>query len=588
MRNILRCSLLFLAMAALLTGCSDSNSDAPTDVHPDITVWYQQHRTATTLATFVDDCGGCHVVNGPAPGVVPPSCFSSSFRGLSCHADGPGNAPHPLTDAFLNGGHGKLAKADLTFCQKCHSNNPNGGPGSNPVFNVGISAGPNGGGGCEQCHPAGAAHPVPWAGPGTAAAPNTVFHYSAGNIQAACTLCHGTNLDGAASVGVGPSCQTCHAETTNFTLDCTACHGFPPSGTVGTKVSGEGGVLVDHTTPVTVPLSSHDQCGVCHGVKNSDSSSTGTLNARGNYKLFDKATDTIGDHWNGNINMNDDTGYDQNTFTCSFNCHSTATPHALPNSSNLPVQLGNYGVTSPGSNPPHPLGDQWLLKSQHSTYAVNVTINCFNCHETASGGISPPCQACHQVNPILDPATALTNGGCASCHNYPPDGTTPVTTQPNRAGKHGEHFPAFTSDCNTCHNGIGTETTAHANQSRTNPPVDPATLSIQTVYNAKSGTALYDNAGQTCSSVSCHGGQTTPNWYTGSLPDPASATTANDYCWSCHAFGTSEYNSYNSGEHDFHVNSINKLCTECHDTTVLQNGVAGRPIGVVSILRPLS
>jgi predicted CxxxxCH...CXXCH cytochrome family protein len=82
-------------------------------------------------------------------------------------------------------------------------------------------------------------------------------------------------------------------------------------------------------------------------------------------------------------------------------------------------------------------------------------------------------------------------------------------------------------------------------------------------YNAKSGTVMYDAASSTCSKVSCHGGQTTPSWLAGATID------VNTQCTACHAFGTGEYNSFSSGEHDFHVNTEHFPCTRCHDTTKL-------------------
>jgi len=66
--------------------------------------------------------------------------------------------------------------------------------------------------------------------------------------------------------------------------------------------------------------------------------------------------------------------------------------------------------------------------------------------------------------------------------------------------------------------------------------------------------------------VSCHGGVTTPVWGSGSI-------NVDTQCTSCHIYGTAlatpEYNSFYSGEHDFHVNEENISCTQCHDTTAL-------------------
>ena len=573
MRNLLRCSLLLISIAALVAGCSDSSTDAPGNApHPDS--WYEQHRATATTTAFVDECGGCHVVkNEPGP-AVPPSCFSVSFDGRTCHAKGPGNPPHPMDGSFLAGKvHGKVAKADLTFYQKCHSNDPYGGPGSNPRFNVGIfnPAGPAPGTGCEQCHGKNLAHPVPWAGPND----NQVYHYSAKSIQKACTLCHGVALDGVGGVGI--NCKACHAGKP-ITSPLTAAsainsrrrqHPEP-------RVAAEGGILVNHAA---VLLANHDQCATCHGVKSSGAGSAGFLDPSPNYQAFNKITDTLGDHWNGQINMNINTGYNADNFGCYLACHADDADHRLSDSQ-LPVTLGAYGH----GEAPHPVGDIWLEKSSHALIAVDGSPNCLSCHTLDDGQVPPSCLGCHQVAPIMDPATALTNAGCASCHSYPPDGVTPVKTDPNRAGQHGEHFnlTADTGNCSACHDGAGSDTTNHYIRIDQTTPRYPAVVNLLVTYNAKSGPAMYDPQTQTCSSVSCHGGLTTPNWYTGTLPstDPSAG---NEYCLSCHTYGTSEYNGFYSGEHDLHVNQSKVPCVSA---TILRylitdSTMSVRPIGVI-------
>ena len=211
-------SILMLLTLALF-GCSDGSSDAPasTDAHPQ--GWIEQHGAAAKSSPDYADCVSCHGNDLRGQGGVP-SCYSTSYNGQACHAGGPG-APHPLDGSYLAGAeHGPDAKADLTVCQGCHGEP--GGPGSNPRFNRGIADA--GGQGCESCHGVNLAHPSDWAGP------NNTFHYSARNIQNACTLCHGTALNGVGGVGV--SCLGCHSNVTTFTLDCTFCHGYPPSGAV--------------------------------------------------------------------------------------------------------------------------------------------------------------------------------------------------------------------------------------------------------------------------------------------------------------------------------------------------------------------
>jgi predicted CxxxxCH...CXXCH cytochrome family protein len=84
---------------------------------------------------------------------------------------------------------------------------------------------------------------------------------------------------------------------------------------------------------------------------------------------------------------------------------------------------------------------------------------------------------------------------------------------------------------------------------------------ILSAYNAESGAAVRNTDG-TCSTVSCHGGQTTPLWSGGTID-------VNTQCTACHAAGTNEYNSFNSGEHTVHVITQGIACTSCHDTVKL-------------------
>ena len=237
--------------------------------------------------------------------------------------------------------------------------------------------------------------------------------------------------------------------------------------------------------------------------------------------------------------------------------------------SNLLVAFGNYGG---GATAPHTVGDSWLLKSQHATQAVNGTLNCLGCHTQSGGGIEPSCQGCHKVAPKMD----LTNTGCSSCHSYPPNGVTPVTTQPNRAGTHAQHagFTTATGDCTACHQGGGSNALTHYDRVNQTTPNYPAEVNVLAAYSAKSGAANYSASANTCAKISCHGGIATPNWYGGSLPATA-PTASNTYCLSCHVSGTSEYNGFFSGRHNKHIVEEHKLCVDCHNTTVLQNGVGG-------------
>jgi predicted CxxxxCH...CXXCH cytochrome family protein len=206
----------------------------------------------------------------------------------------------------------------------------------------------------------------------------------------------------------------------------------------------------------------------------------------------------------------------------------------------------------------------------YSVTSATFTANCGSCH--AVTGTSPVsgatlCTTCHIAG---SPLTALS---CTSCHANPPTGAT--TAYPNAAGAHAAHIALGSAgtpiSCDTCHNGLGTNTLNHYNRANARPGknalrVPPGDVAFLTTYNAKTGASLFDNsASLNCSNVSCHGGQTTPNWQAGTIDVP-------NACLSCHASGTGQYNSFNSGEHPLHISAFGlsaTTCKMCHNTTTL-------------------
>jgi len=134
-------------------------------------------------------------------------------------------------------------------------------------------------------------------------------------------------------------------------------------------------------------------------------------------------------------------------------------------------------------------------------------------------------------------------GACDSCHGQPPI-----------IGAHATHaaLADVGTDCTVCHENAG-----H------NGVID---LAIAATWDAKSGMATSN--GSTCANIICHGGQTTPDWLNGSL-------NPNTQCKSCHEYGTTQYNSYASGQHRRHVVSRGYDCSVCHDAAKLASGHFG-------------
>ncbi len=298
------------------TGCHGAGVNAP---HAGSWLPGDTYTHTTTDQGNAPVCGLCHLGNRQPPAYVTLSQTVGCFDNTLCHADI--GAPHavPYTSAAL---HGPAAKADLTNCQACHSDQPAGGAGSNPRFNVPKGSLANG---CEDCHATNMAHPSPWRGFVT----NDTGHMTAGNMANACVLCHGANLDGVG--GVGPACTSCHMLGSPLTMtNCTSCHGNPPNGSVYPNAVGKHS---QHSA-----LGSYIVCAACH-----TGGGTGTAN-----------------HDNGNT-----TAFV--AFLSSYNAKSGAASYNATNNTCANVSC-HGGQTTPG----------WL-----SGTVIDVNTQCTSCH--ASG-----------------------------------------------------------------------------------------------------------------------------------------------------------------------------------------------------------
>lgn len=191
--------------------------------------------------------------------------------------------------------------------------------------------------------------------------------------------------------------------------------------------------------------------------------------------------------------------------------------------------------------------------------AGNMANACALCHGlNLGGGVGPKCSACHAG---LAAGAVPISGNCDSCHGNPPTGSAPLgSVFPNIPGAHYKHcnLTEVKGICNSCHNGAGSGTANHSNGT--------VNVIFLTAYDAKSGRATYNSANQKCTNVSCHGGKETPPWQTGAI-------NANTDCTSCHSLkaGNDQYNSYFSGQHEFHAVLQNIPCTDCHDTAKLNS-----------------
>jgi len=230
-------------------------------------------------------------------------------------------------------------------------------------------------------------------------------------------------------------------------------------------------------------------------------------------------------------------------------CHGTNLSGGISGVSCTSCHMG-------GPTAVHPLEWDPIYLSHGPSASANGTSPCSNqyCHGTTLTGVAnsgPSCNKNIGIGGCHDIPYTSASVICGACHRIPPDGTK----FPNLAGKHGKHATSNTTSCNICHNGASSYVGDHHN--------NVINFSFLPAYTPKTGgSSSYNAATNRCSNISCHGGQQTPSWYTGSID-------VNTQCTSCHTYGTSQWNSFGSGEHDKHVNDKGFACTECHDTSKL-------------------
>ncbi|MBU1710490.1 MAG: hypothetical protein KKE17_10845 [Proteobacteria bacterium] len=576
---------------------------------------FQESINWTSCATAA--CHGADLRSGQESVETGPSCFTAE-----CHADGP-PAPHviPYTNPA---DHGQEAKASQLACRNCHGQPPfdfNGGFVTDPA----ILNKPNGSCTATDCHPDARAHPTNWQGTNEDKDPSYTSTHRSSNqttIINSCVLCHKTDgvgigpLTGAPSCfsasftnpdnstndchssgpGIAPHalpftqpaqhgpeakedlafCQNCHGTSGTVLFDgniaptaCSLCH--PASGAHPTRWQGTNDITADYSASHRTAGSIGSACTICHNV----------------------VADAPGPHPNAPNCFED---FFSNSDGSTTVCHpgGPGEPHAIPFSDAAlhgPEAKSNLAFcrechATAGSNPRFNLAfttfangcetchDQdtahpvpWLSTADNShKTAGNLATACALCHGAtlqgpAEGGAGPACQDCHAAGL----PTALLN--CTSCHNAPPNSAAPAgDIRPNQAGAHEAHngLPEITglANCAACHNSAGTNTLDHFDSTA------PANVAISAVYDNNTLDAnppAYNSSTGTCTYISCHGGQETPPWLTGSI-----AITANSNCLICHQDGTenpSQHNSPSSGNHNDHTNVDVFSCQNCHDVT---------------------
>ena len=581
---------------AASTSCQASTCHPQAKAHP--TTWRQAPQPFPTYAASHRNAGSpgvscaiCHKVDGPGTGTDSnaPSCFSSTFKGATCHSGGPGGPNHAVP--FTGSAH--TATNQVGFdgnCAPCHAVSGTSPLSSAPLCTVcHTSATALPFSNCTSCHakpPAGATYPN--------IAGRHAKHDALANVTGGCTSCH-NNLDsgtlehynranarlgmdalrippgdaaflavynakaGAASFDTAAlTCAnvSCHGAvvapnwqagtiSVNTDAGCRACHKLGTAAGTPESNSPFSGLHSSHLDPAGIVKAT---CVECHNMANATTGATNHFRFLNTPQMEGPASQTV--EPNGSA-----ANYNAANQTCTVNCHT--------------VQHTNFSWQG-GANHAVP-----FLATGHTTVAqTGFDANCAPCHAvTGSSPVAsaPSCVVCHQS------AAALPFTNCASCHVKPPAGTT----YPNIAGKHAKHdaLASVTGVCGPCHTGLDSGSQAHYDRANARPGknalrVPPGDAAFQSTFNAKAGAASFSNTALTCASVSCHGAVAAPSWQTGTI-----STNTDAGCRLCHklgsALGTPENNSPFSGLHDFHLSvsgTVVALCTDCHDMTLATTG----------------
>ncbi len=370
-------------------------------------------------------------------------------------------------------------------------------------------------------------------------ASTATLDYIANGGRSGCAQCHGSDLSG------GISRVSCFGNPAGCHHDPVANWATPAGhGATAKKAPGSSGFAscqICHAAGFTGG-GANVSCFTCHGV-------SAPHPAR---------------PWHGPTYTHTDT--DTSNATICAQCHFPGSPNNPANHPATPAPAGTppgcFNSTlchSGGGGAPHavPFNDP----THYGVTTATFPANCSACHDVSapSTKTGPVCQTCHVA------ASPLTSLNCTSCHAGPPNSGAPAgAAYPNIAGAHATHIALNSAGtpiaCDTCHNGLGAGTLNHYNRAKSRVP--PGDVLFLATYNAQSGSSSFDNgAALSCSNVSCHGGQATPNWRTGAID-------VNTQCTSCHtSVTTTQFNGPTSANHNRGQHQV--ACTVCHNTTAL-------------------
>jgi predicted CxxxxCH...CXXCH cytochrome family protein len=459
------------------TACSSCHSKTTgAGAHP--TTWYTasvgtfpgyvpSHRNATDPLKANGSCVICHAVTKTSTSALTaaPGCYSASFgnsehAAVSCHANGPGVAPHPIgatwTDPKTTGAtdatfHGVVAKADLLSCQTCH-----GVPRTNK-FDGGTTTTT-----CSSCHLQAKAHPDSWykspgsiaSGSYTASHRNAAAAVNTTQRAAVCGLCHGVTVGAVSPVVAAPGCFSA-------TFNANSCHVNGPGAAAHpapflTGMTTSSGTGNTHQTATLAMfngecINCHDEAGLgagkvgpsctkCHVSASPLAAGKGAGTCLSCHS--DPSFKTLGPAGTTFPNIAGAHGKHMGlptTLTCAT-CHAGSQP-GEGGSSQPHYNGANRGPNgTPTGTGPAPVTISATFKAQTGTLGTTASLTAFTCNAVSChGGQTTPGW---QSGKLTFNATTY----CLSCHKI-----TSTATQYNDAtGRHnnpGDH----NQTCDHCH-----------------------------------------------------------------------------------------------------------------------------------------
>ncbi|MCR4310834.1 MAG: CxxxxCH/CxxCH domain-containing protein [Deltaproteobacteria bacterium] len=555
LRNPIRVLILLAAFVAA-GGCSTSNTTGGVVVN-------HVNASGNSVPGWVTPSGGLHansatmnyIANGGsssctechgsdlAGGISRVSCFNAA-----CHHDPIAGWVATSPTAQEHGVSAKKAPGSSGFasCQICHGNNFSGGGAQ-----VSCTNNPN-----AACHgPAVASpHPPDWL------LGDTYVHSNTDPANApVCYQCHAyTGTANPNNPHVPPT--PAPGGTAPGCFNGTMCHNQAghPAGWAATSPAAQPHGDSAKATPGAT--AGYTYCQTCHGTGTNFSGGSSGVSC---YTCHvPTANSPHASQWRTGDTYVHTTTATGNASACAF-CHL--------NGANSPIAAPSPpapGGTSPGcfnSTLCHGSGGvahsvPYNDDSHYTVTSATFPGSCSACHDVSAPSAGPACQTCHVA------ASPLAAANCTSCHASAPNSGAPAgAAYPNIAGAHAAHIALDSAgspvSCDTCHTGLGPSLLNLNHYNRAKSLVPPGDVAFPATYNAQSGASSFDNgAALSCSSVSCHGGQATPNWRTGAL-------NVNTQCTSCHAIGAAQFNGPTSSNHSRSDHQV--VCTICHNTTAL-------------------